>query len=83
MAPPTSTVFVFTGDQLNARDVFLMCLHHVVSIVAYAGTLTTGRINYYSTWAGVCEITTFHLTILLYVRTKGVSLRRETRGSKK
>lgn len=68
-----SCVFMFTGDCLNVRDVILMTVHHLVSIVAYAGSLGTGRLSYYATFDGVCEITTFHLTFLLYVRTKGVS----------
>ena len=66
--------FVFVGG-MKASDKVLMTIHHVVSIVAFGSGLHTGRMHWFATLDGCCEITTIFLSILLLFRAvsyKGV-----------
>jgi len=42
----------------------MMLGHHALSIVAYSTSLFSGRCLYYACLAGMCEVSTFHLTVM-------------------
>eukprot|EP00928_Gymnodinium_smaydae_P067479 TRINITY_DN50458_c0_g1_i1.p1 TRINITY_DN50458_c0_g1~~TRINITY_DN50458_c0_g1_i1.p1 ORF type:complete len:306 (+),score=48.10 TRINITY_DN50458_c0_g1_i1:137-1054(+) len=63
--------FIFVGENLRFRDMALMITHHVVSVLAYALTLSSGRLHYYASFDAVCEVTTISLTLMLTFRTLG------------
>ena len=47
-----------------------MLLHHLTSILAYGGGLTTGRMHFWACLDGLCEFTNINLCVLLLCNTK-------------
>mmetsp|Transcript_132859 Transcript_132859/g.413073 ORF Transcript_132859/g.413073 Transcript_132859/m.413073 type:complete len:248 (+) Transcript_132859:72-815(+) len=65
---------VFVGG-MKASDKALMTMHHIASIIAYGGGLYTGRMHWFATLDGCCELTTIFLNFMLLFRAlsyKGV-----------
>ena len=61
------------GLPLSARAP--MIAHHVLSIVAYSGGLSTGRMLFWGNFDGCCEITLIFLTVLQASKLKGGTFR--------
>lgn len=62
--------FVFLGS-MKLSDRVLMTVHHIISIIAYGGGLCTGRMHWFGTLNGCCEITSVFLNNLLLFRAIG------------
>lgn len=65
-----SLPFMFIGS-MKPSDKVLMSVHHVISIAAYGRGLLTGRMHWFGTLAGCCEISTNFLNVLLIFRAVG------------
>ena len=57
-------------ENLPLKQKIPMLLHHLTSILAYGGGLTTGRMHFWACLDGLCEFTNLNLCVLLLCNTK-------------
>ena len=57
-------------ENLPLKQKIPLLLHHLTSILAYGGGLTTGRMHFWACLDGLCEFTNLNLCVLLLCNTK-------------